>query len=331
MSALLNVTYKPQIEGCHRIYFKNSGETYCLYIDNSASVIGENKTVTIDLEGYSTCIDPLPQQISCTTNLDIVGYIQPCCVEEGSDDLTVNFTAEYSNAVCTPYSVECVETGCSIITISKTGPDIPYDEDAPFYPPIVTVTSSCGGTGASVYPVLTSGIDGAFISAIVIDNGGIGYCDIECITVSITANKDGDSQEAQVSFVSPSIDCGSFRKRDCLGNPELTSYTLDPGLSTVICSGPTGPINVNDSTYVFTEITDETVSCCQCVKYEVINISEDTSYLVNYTDCSDQQLKTFTIDPGQTIETCSVQGSIWVADKTASQYVEVVYSGIQDC
>lgn len=328
MSVLLTISYTPQTEGCHRIYFKNSGDTYCEYIDESDSVIGQPKQVTIDLAGYDTCINPMPVQITCTPNLDITGYIQPCCTEEGSLVNTVAFTAEYSNIICNPYSVECLEKGCQLLFIELTGDSVPYDEEAPYYPPIITIESDCGGIGATAYPFMTSGIGGAFIGYINLSNFGSGYCDTNCITITITPNKDGDAQTASASFISPSVECGQFRRRDCLGNPEITNYEVAPGKSTIMCSGGDGPINVNDSTYTFTEITDGDVTCCDCHSYTVY-VSSGIDII--YTSCA-QTVESVFVPEGETgVTICAVLDSIFPKEIYNDEYIlDIIDNGICD-
>lgn len=329
MSAQLTITYTPQVLDCHRIYFKNGGDTYCEYLDDTDSVIGQSKQVVIDLSGYITCINPFPEQISCNANPDITGYIQPCCTEPGSTDNRVSFVAEYSNAICTPYTVECPETGCQIILISKSGPNVLYDEDAPFFPPIVTVTSDCGGTGASVYATMTSGGGGgAVINAVVIDNPGFGYCDKSCITVTATPNKDGQAQQLTVSFITSPVECGNFRRRDCLGNAEITNYSLPGNTPIVMCSSEGGLINVNNSTYTFTEITDGSVTCCDCHSYTIYT---SLSINMNYTSCN-QTIDTVLAVDGETGTTiCAVPGSIFPTAPVNYEYIlDIVDNGICD-
>jgi len=325
MSASLTITYTPQTEGCHRIYFKNGGSEYCEYIDESESVVGQSKQVTIDLDGYNTCINPMPVQITCNSNPDITGYIQPCCTEEGTQENTVSFTAEYDNVICEPYSIECIEEGCKLLFIQLTGDSIPYDEDAPFYPPIVTIESSCGGIGASAYASLTSGVGGSYISFITLDNFGKNYCNLDCITVSITPNKEGDSQKAEAILVSESIECGQFRRKDCIGNPEITNYEVAPGKSTIMCSGGTGPMNVNDSTYTFTKITDGDITCCDCVSYTIYT---SLGIDVVYTSC-EQTVETIFVPDGETgVTICAVTDTVFPKQIYNDEYIlDIVDNG----
>ncbi len=94
-NGLLTITYTPHYPGCHRICFKTSGIEYCCYIDNSPSILGQEKVTEINLYPFSGCLGNIvPVSPGCDTVI-VRGYIQPCCSQEGSDDNKVTFDAEF--------------------------------------------------------------------------------------------------------------------------------------------------------------------------------------------------------------------------------------------
>jgi hypothetical protein len=80
--ATVSITYTPQYEGCHRIGMRGDelpSPPYCIYIDSSPSVIGEEKTtvITID-ETYDLC---LPKSVVYCGNYTLDAYVQACCTD----------------------------------------------------------------------------------------------------------------------------------------------------------------------------------------------------------------------------------------------------------
>ena len=74
------------------------------------------------------------------------------------------------------------------------------------------------------------------------------------------------------------------------------------------------------------------VSCCNCVKYEVINTDIiETPIDFYYTSCEDQSVVAASINSQETIQICAVRSSVWPVATKDNQFLEVVLSGIQDC
>jgi hypothetical protein len=183
MAAILTVTYTPNYSGNHRICFKTTGQTYCCYNDDSASVIGLEKSTIIDLEDFELCLGTLPQRVACNaTNVD--GYVQPVCIEQSSDLNRVAFIADFSSIVCSAYSIECQESGINEITIVEPGYGWPVG-----VVPTVTVVDSTG-QGIDFQADLTMNClpNDSFcsIGEITITNPGENYYDTDTLTVEIS-------------------------------------------------------------------------------------------------------------------------------------------------
>lgn len=74
------------------------------------------------------------------------------------------------------------------------------------------------------------------------------------------------------------------------------------------------------------------VSCCDCVKYDVINTGlTGTPIEFYYTDCLTQVITTQSIGPQGTIQVCAVRNSIWPSEPDNNQSFEYILSGVQDC
>ena len=110
MAINLTVTYTPNYSGCHRIYFSmNSTGPFCMYLDDTLSVVGDEKEVVIDLETYSECLGSLPVQQGCEAER-VYGYVQPCCTEDEPSP-TSEFIALFDTIPCTSYAVKCLDPG----------------------------------------------------------------------------------------------------------------------------------------------------------------------------------------------------------------------------
>ena len=116
MSALLSITYTPNYSGCHRIYFSRAESgPFCLYLDDTLSVIGTEKDVVIDLEDYAECLGTLPSPQGCTAER-VYGYVQPCCTEDDPSPSS-EYIAIFDTTPCPAYSVKCTKpAGCGSFT-----------------------------------------------------------------------------------------------------------------------------------------------------------------------------------------------------------------------
>jgi hypothetical protein len=83
--------------------------------------------------------------------------------------------------------------------------------------------------------------------------------------------------------------------------------------------------------YLLSTDTNCQISCCNCVKYDVINLALVDSFDFYYTDCSDQTIKLLTIAGQETLQVCAIDSSVWVENVDNNDNFEYVVSAIQDC
>jgi uncharacterized protein (TIGR02145 family) len=113
------VTFTPQIDTCHRIYFRTTQEEYCYYQADGPFEVGVPVTVTIDLQDYAECLVTVPPT-SCDDNIIVTGYIQPCCTNEDALDNRVEMNCvQYAATDCGLYSVVCNSSNCGTFTKSN--------------------------------------------------------------------------------------------------------------------------------------------------------------------------------------------------------------------
>lgn len=119
VGSLYTVTFTPNSEGCHRIYFRTTQEEYCYYQAEGPFEIGVPVTVTIDLQNYAECLVTVPP-VSCEDNIIVSGYIQPCCNAGDTLDNRVELNCVlYTPENCGLYSVECLSSNCGSFTKSN--------------------------------------------------------------------------------------------------------------------------------------------------------------------------------------------------------------------
>jgi hypothetical protein len=473
MAAILTVTYTPNYSGNHRICFKTTGQTYCCYNDDSASVIGVEKSTTIDLEEFELCLGILPQPVGCDGST-VDGYVQPICIEQSSDINRVAFTADFPSTACSAYGIECQESGIAEITVVEPG----YGWPVGVVPTITIIDSSgqgidfegeltmnclpddnfcsIGGVtiidpGQNYYdindltveidplPTCISNellIDGNFVNGfdswtvipspdgweltpsmvpyynipiysstggsleqVILDPGKTYLIEFEKVIVEsvdgvvrfivsaglfsstgtesnqymITRNAGDPDYDGPLSItltcfgssvfsiyadssttdplnrvtvtavsvieiceiINPDIqvtsvdDCGTFIVPNCDGTANPTTYQLrgGPQYAINVCSGGGGPEAFK---YTITPNPVD-VSCCDCVKYDVINTGLIDSFDYYYVDCLDQTIKTATIQPQETQQVCAVPSSVWPVDPSNNQNFEYIVSATQDC
>ena len=113
------MTFTPNSEGCHRIYFRTTQEEYCYYQAEGPFEIGVPVTVTIDLQDYAECLVTVPP-VSCDDDIIVSGYIQPCCNAGDTLDNRVELNCVlYAPESCGLYSVECLSSNCGSFTKSN--------------------------------------------------------------------------------------------------------------------------------------------------------------------------------------------------------------------
>jgi len=220
MPALLNVTYTPNYVGNHRICFRTTQPSYCCYTDDSFSVIGTPKTIVIDLDEFETCLQDLPAQVGCEGST-VDGYIQPFCVDQGSDLNRVLFTAAFPSEPCTPYGIECEESGIGQIGIINAGYGWPIG-----VVPTVTVNTSGSGFGflATVTMECLPGDNFCSIDDILIDQPGEEYFYIDQLSVDVSPLPSCVSDEL---LIDGTFDNGLL---DWNIIPPVDGWLLTPGL-----------------------------------------------------------------------------------------------------
>lgn len=182
MPALLSITYTPNYAGNHRICFKTTQPSYCCYNDDSTSVIGVAKTTVIDLEDFELCLQDLPQPIGCSGSI-VDGYVQPFCIEQGSSVNRIPFTATFASNPCTPYKIECTESGIGEISVVNPGYGWPIG-----VVPTVTINTSGSGFGFSATTIMEClpGDNFCSIDSISIDNSGQEYFYLNQLSIDVS-------------------------------------------------------------------------------------------------------------------------------------------------
>ena len=220
MPALLNVTYTPNYVGSHQICFRTTQPSYCCYTDDSPSVIGVPKTTVIDLDEFETCLQDLPAQIGCGGSV-VDGYIQPFCVDQGSDVNRIAFTATYQSNPCTPYSIECTESGIGEISVINPGYGWPIG-----VVPTVTINTSGSGFGFSATTIMEClpGDNFCSIESVSIDNSGEEYFYLNQLSIDVSPLPSCESNELLIdgNFVN------GFLNWDVI--PAVDSWLLTPGM-----------------------------------------------------------------------------------------------------
>jgi hypothetical protein len=238
MPAILTLTYTPNYPGNHRVCFRTTQPSYCCYTDDSTSFVGTPKTIEIDLEDFELCLQDLPVEVGCAGSV-VEGYIQPLCIEQGSDVNRIAFTATFPSNPCTPYKVECTESGVAEIQITDPGSGY-----GPSEIPAMLI-SSIYGQDATAEPVMdcVAPSGPCFVANVNITNPGFNYYTPQSITVTIDPPLGGGTTAtAEVIAVD---DCGTFTIPNCDGTENTTEYQLIGSSywrnSINVCAGSSGP------------------------------------------------------------------------------------------
>jgi len=325
MPAILSITYTPNYPSNHRICFRTTGSAYCCYNDDSTSVIGVPKTVEIELEDFELCLQDLPAEVGCAGSV-VEGYVQPICIEQGSDVNRVAFTATFPSAPCSAYNIECQESGIAEIELTEQGLGwLPGD--------IATITiidNSGYGSGATAEAIMACNDSNiCYVESILITDPGEFYYFANQISVDISLPIDIGGTPA-TAIVSSVDNCSTFTVPDCDGTANPTTYQLWAGSQYAIniCAGSPGP---DAFKYIVTPDPID-ISCCDCVKYDVINTElSGTPIQFYYTDCVTQTITLAALDSQDTTQVCAVRSSVWPSDPNNNQYFEYISSATQDC
>lgn len=183
MPAQLDITYTPQYPSCHRVCFRTTQEQYCCYLDDVTPVVGIPRTISIVLDNYAECLVEVPIEISCQGTTALSGYIQPCCSDENSQANRVPFTASFVSTPCTPYLVECTQSGIGDIIINNPGYGWPVGVT-----PTITINTTGFGSGFSgtVDMVCLPGDNFCSIGTITADIAGQDYFYLNQLSVDIS-------------------------------------------------------------------------------------------------------------------------------------------------
>jgi len=312
--ATISITYIPQYEGCHRIAVKGEGiapvPPFCVYIDSSPSVIGEEKTTTITIdETYSECL-PFPL-IACA-NYTIDAYIQPCCAAE--DDLASRVTLKFGTTTnkCDDYNISCTKSGIANIVI--TNPGSGYTST-----PSVIISPAGGGSGF----VGTVVMDGDTVESVTISNNGLNYTTTSAVRFDLSPT--GDDATGYIEYCPCGTNCGAtsvLSYNSCVNQLLETTSTPFTGSSYKVCSQST-PTVTNSPETIIQKIASE--ACCDCKNYRVSNGEKDRTLTIEYIDCSNVR-NNVGILPEDAFVGCMVPDSLQIV-----QDYLVVVTPLGDC
>lgn len=220
MPALLTVTYTPNYIGSHRICFRTTQPSYCCYTDDSASIIGVPKTTVIDLQDFEVCLQDLPLAVGCEGSI-VDGYIQPFCVDQGSDLNRISFTATFPSQPCSSYKIECEESGVGEIAVINGG----YGWPVGVVPTIIVNTSGSGfGFTATATMDCLPGDNFCSIDDIDITNPGEEYFYLDQLSIEISPLPSCESNELLIdgNFVNGFLNWNVI--------PPVDGWLLTPGM-----------------------------------------------------------------------------------------------------
>jgi len=129
-------------------------------------------------------------------------------------------------------------------------------------------------------------------------------------------------------------DCATFTFPNCDGSDNQTQYQIQgtQPYAINVCSGGAGPVGAKYTITPNPTYLGLPVSCCDCVKYDVINTElSGTPIQFYYTDCTNQTVVLAALDPQDATQVCAVRSSVWPTDPSNNQYLEYIVSATQDC
>jgi hypothetical protein len=305
--ASISITYTPNYEGCHRIYFKAAtADDYCMYLDSSLSVIGEPKTTVIELTGtLDNCL--VPDIVSCA-DFAVDGYVQPCCSSEADLDTRAPFSFDALTNKCNTYNVECLAAGISKITISNAGSGY-------VTAPTVTIVGGGGGSGFAYTVVMDAGA----VDEVIVSSNGENYD--PAATVVFSASPTGGTATGYIEFCPCGILCGSTSAvyyNNCIDQTQERVDTPYGGSSYKVCS-ETLPIATAAPKTNISKVTDTT--CCACTSYNIVNGEKARVLNITYIDCNNVLQET-SIPALNNTTVCAITGSIHIVQ----DYVHTITS-----
>lgn len=293
--ATISITYTPNYEGCHRIYFRLTGNPdYCFYLDETLSIVGSEKEVVIELTVEQLECLAVPD-VNCVSTLPVQGYIQPCCAAESDLVLRTPFTLNGAVTKCTKYTIGCKSAG--IRTISIVNPGSGYS-----VAPGVTIVGSGGATA-------TATISANSVINIIVGNpgGGYSYAGLPIVNIDAPDLPGGVQATAQVyELYTCGNGTGDVRPTTCGDESPKAIQPAQPGRSYTTCS-TTFPIN-NESSETTISVSLDLTGCCSCNNYSLANEAK-VAALVQYINC-DNLLVSYTVPGETTVTLCMVPGSL---------------------
>lgn len=314
MASLL-ITYTPQYEGCHRIAVRGDGiapiPPYCVYIDSSPSVIGEEKTTEIIIdETFDLCL-PIPPVTCGSYTVD--AYIQACCADE--EDLTsrviFKFGAINPNP-CEIFDISCNKSGIANIVI--TNPGSGYVST-----PSVLITPTGGGTGFVGTAVMLAG----GVNSVTISNNGENYTTAAAVRFDISPT--GNTATGYIEYCPCGTNCGAtavLSYNSCVNQLLETTSTPFTGSSYRVCSQSL-PTVTNSASTLIQKISSQ--DCCECKNYRVSNGEKARTLTIAYIDCDNVRYDVGIL-PEDAFVGCMVPGSLQIV-----QDYLVVVTPLGDC
>lgn len=305
--ATISITYIPQYEGCHRIAVRGDGiapiPPYCIYIDSSASVIGEEKTtvITID-ETYDLCFPNIPGigTVSCGNYL-VDAYIQACCADEEDVESRVGFKFDAINLnPCDVYNISCSKSGIANIVVDYAGSGY-------VSAPSVIISPTGGGSGFLGTVVM----DGDNVDSVTINANGQNYTVSAAVRFGLSPT--GDHATGYIEFCPCGTNCGEnsvVNYNNCVDQGIETVITPFTGSSYRVCSQSL-PTVTNSTATIIQKIPSD--DCCNCQNYRVSNGEKDRALTIDYIDCSNVR-QTVAILPLAALVTCMVPGSLHIVE-----------------
>lgn len=303
--ASLSITYTPQYEGCHRIGIKGDGiapiPPYCIYIDSSPSIIGEEKTtvITID-ETYDLCLpnNPLEGGVSCGS-YQVEAYVQACCADEEdvASRVIIKFDAINPNP-CAVYDISCTKSGIANIFI--TNPGSGYVST-----PSVLITPTGGGTGFVGTAVMLAG----GVNSVTISNNGENYTTAAAVRFDISPT--GNTATGYIEYCPCGPNCGAssvVSYNNCVDQTIETVITPFTDSSYRVCSQSLPTVTNSTSTIIQKIASDD---CCECKAYSIANGEKARILSIEYIDCSNVRQET-SISTLATKTFCMVPGSLHI-------------------
>jgi hypothetical protein len=277
MTYNLDIQFTSIYAGTHRVCWRigSSGPYNCA-------------TTVVCLGGGATCSTTVPilmSDLQCESVL-IEGYVQPDCVDVGSEDSRTYFTSIfYPEPPCGNFLVACNSVEITGVTVTDPGSG---------YTPSSSISwTTSGGGGAGAYGTATIDLAGS-VDVITVTDGGSGYTSAPTIIFATSPGGDtatGTGILGQCPIANLGEDCGGVT---------VSVGPSNVGTDFSVCYN-TAPIatgwDVSESGCCYT---------CSTVEFENTGLSNDTVY---YISCSTLAWTTLVLNPSDVVTVCAVTNS----------------------